>query len=90
MDIKKVDFNNIFSTLLIAAIVFLFSSILSLNSGISKLSTQLAVMEERNKANEDIRVKSNKNIEELVKIVGDHSSRITKIEWQLNTDKESR
>lgn len=81
--IKEVS-EKVISTLLIAAILFLFNSINGLNKSVNDLSQQLAVMQSRTELREESRERDRKIIDKTVAIVNSLSKRVDKLEWDAN------
>lgn len=85
MDLKK-----IIDSLLILAIGFLFSSILSLNTSVGDLSKEIAIMQVKNQSTDREREKRSLLLTQLTNIQKQHGERINKIEWKLGDNLGSR
>jgi len=82
MDLKK-----IIDSLLIVAIGFLFSSILSLNGSVSDLSKEIAIMQVKNEITDRERQRRSVLLVALSKTQKQQGERINRIEWQLGNTK---
>jgi len=82
--------STLLSTLLIAAILFLFNSINGLNQSVSDLSQQIAVMQERSDMRAQNWERDRTVIDKTVAIVNSLSKRVDKLEWNAKNQQGSR
>ena len=82
--------STLLSTLLIAAILFLFNSINSLNQSVNDLSKQIAVMQSRNDMRKEDWERDRTVIDKTVAIVNSLSKRVDKLEWNAKNQQGSR
>ena len=82
---KEIDTGKIITALLLGAIIWLFTSINTLNDSVNDLSGEIKLIQQHTALSKEQWDKRSEFVNDMMKVIQQQSEKISRLEWHLET-----